>query len=124
MALKTSGGACFKALKESREWANAPITNEMSAHEMMTWALVLYYFVGLLYFCEIGGEHFSIGEGAYFPTATFVTAGYGDLVPANAAGRLITMFFALTGCTLVFMLLTEITPSIRYCTFTHAPIRR
>eukprot|EP01037_Dinobryon_pediforme_P022645 gene22645-23864_t len=52
-------------------------------------------------------EGWSAPTGFYWATVTVMTVGYGDLVPSSWTSKWFTIFYALIGCGLVTLTLTE-----------------
>jgi voltage-gated potassium channel len=66
--------------------------------------------VGLLVLLFLGGftisrvENLGVGDGIYFAFITGLSIGYGDITPATASGRVVSVFIGLVG--MIFVGLT------------------
>jgi hypothetical protein len=56
-----------------------------------------YIAIAVLLAFSVIFDHWTVIDSAYFAVVTFVTTGFGDLVPDTYAGRVFTCFFALSG---------------------------
>lgn len=72
--------------------------------------LSLWIVVGTVGFALL--EHFSFVDALYLSVLTLTTVGYGDIVPATAAGRLFAGFLVLGGLGTVLYALTRLGQSV------------
>ncbi len=71
-----------------------------------TMLIVILYMVSVFFYHKFEGWDYL--NATYFVTMTITTIGYGDLVPKTPEGKLFTIFLALTGISLAFLLIASI----------------
>ena len=90
-----------KSLQEKKELREKIVTQirdsmEFSLQSCLL-AVILYLLIGVVAFCFLLDEGFTVIDAMYFAVVTFTTVGYGDLVLTSNSARYFTAFFALSG---------------------------
>lgn len=75
----------------------------------------IFYLLGLVLILLIGSsivyshlEHWSFLDSFYFSTTTMTTIGFGDMHPSTPLSKVFTIFFILTGVTIMLYVLSQL----------------
>ena len=88
-----------------------PLTVGRAAKIISLAALLVTVASGVLIRFGDRNDFHSISDGLWWSVQTVTTVGYGDLVPTNAAGRLIATLVMLTGIAFLTVITATITSS-------------
>ena len=94
---------------EEFEAPKKPRKNSIKGWEATLYLFALFYISGVVYFEHAAPERLNARDGLYFLTVTLCMVGYGDIFPADRAGRVVCTLGALLGVLALCCALTEVT---------------
>ena len=101
-------------IKLSSNYANDMRNINLLSYNVLTTRIataIMFYYVASKYYITI--EKWDIIDSIFFLTETMSTVGYGDYHPTKNQSRVVTIFLIIAGLSVLFMLVKNISRSIR-----------